>query len=315
MVDSPHPMDTEAPVLDPHETVSITDTAGRVLEGTGVPEEQLVETGLRPEKQPEDKPVSRAQKRITELTSKADKAEAARLATEQKALELANRLAILEAAEAARQTKQPEPEPAQTGRPKPAVSEIGSKYPDYESYVEDLADWKAEQREAKLREEFDARFEQRIEAERASRTQQSQSDTVLSRGRAAYADFDAVLQACPVAFPEGMLKAILSLPQAEHVEYALAKDPELAERIAKIPDGLTLGIELAKLMPGTGRVTPASRPVPVRSSQAPPPIEPVGAGSSTTSPPLADVAESGNYAAYKAARSAHFAAIGGVTRR
>jgi hypothetical protein len=314
VVESPHSVAETA--LDPHETVSIEDGKGRILSGSGVPEDQLAE-GLRVpapalEGQPENDPKpSRTQKRITQLTSKADQAEAARLAAEQKNQELSTRLALLEQRELERSLPAPENPPVSQGRPKPQVAEVGTKYPDYESYVEALADWKAEQREAKLREDFDARFEQRLEAERASRTQKTVMDQVVARGEAAYPDFRAVVGASTVDFPLDMLKAIVSLPHAEHVEYALAKDPDLAQRIAQIPDGLTLGLELAKLMPSGARVTPASQPPGVRISQAPPPVEPVGAGSRTASPSLADLADSGNFAAYKAARAAQM----GGTRR
>jgi hypothetical protein len=76
---------------------------------------------------------------------------------------------------------------------------------------------------------------ERIEAERASRAQSSQADTVLTRGRAAYTDFDAVVNGCQVRFPEAMLRAIVSLPQAEHVEYALATRMEASKDIFMLP--------------------------------------------------------------------------------
>src|SRR5262245_39561207 len=83
---------------------------------------------------------------------KSDTALSQAQATEALNQELRNRLAILEAAEAARQEKtqpQPDQKPAEAlpTRAKPAVTDIGTKYADYESYVEDLADWKTEQRE------------------------------------------------------------------------------------------------------------------------------------------------------------------------
>jgi hypothetical protein len=301
---------------DPHETATVTDSKGRELSGSGVTEADLSE-GLRDapalEGQPDTPKEPRGRQRYAELTKARDEAKAAVLAEKQRNDALASRLALLEAATTkALQPEQPV-EPVPEGRQKPTSAEIGTKYVDYESFVEDLSDWKAEQREIKLREEFNARFEQRIEAERASRAQSSQADTVLTRGRAAYTDFDAKVSACPVVFPEAMLRAIVALPHAEHIEYALASDPALAARIAKIPDGLTLGLELAKLQPSEGRVMPASQPRAVRSSQAPPPFEPVGTGTQTTSPPLADLAASGNYEAYKAQRKAMLAA-GGARR-
>jgi hypothetical protein len=315
VVESPHSV--AETVVDPHETVSVEDTSGRVLSGSGITEDALTE-GLRdaetrfPDQPENPERPPKGRQRYAELTKQRDEAKAAASAEKQRNEDLASRLALLEAATTKALQPQRELEPVvEEGRKKPTSAEIGTKYVDYDAFTEDLADWKAEQREIKLREEFNARFEARIEAERASRAQSSQADTVLTRGRASYPDFDAVVNACPVVFPEAMLRAIVALPQAEHIEYALASNPELAERIAKIPDGLTLGLELAKLQPSGGRVTPASRPSGVRSSQAPPPFEPVGTGTSTTSPPLADLAASGNYLAFKAARDAQRAANGG----
>jgi len=316
VAESPHSV--AETVVDPHETVSVEDTSGRVLSGSGITEEALTE-GLRDAEtrfpdQPETPKEPKGRQRYSELTKQRDEAKAIAAAEKQRNDELASRLALLEAATTKALQPAQEPEPVPQGRKKPTSAEIGTTYVDYDAFTEDLADWKAEQREIKLREEFNARFEARIEAERASRAQSSQADTVLTRGRASYSDFDAVVNACPVVFPEAMLRAIVALPQAEHIEYALASNPELAERIAKIPDGLTLGLELAKLQPSGGRVTPASRPSGVRSSQAPPPFEPVGTGTSTTSPNLADLAASGNIEAYKAARKAQLAARGGAHR-
>lgn len=315
-----------AETIDPHETVTVERPDGRSLSGSGISEESLtavVDRGQSagepaPEAAPpaaEKEPKGRA--RYSKLTAEREAALSQAQAAEALASELKNRLALLEAREAerAQQAQKPDsaPTPPQPTRPKPVVAEIGAKYPDYESFVEDLADWKTEQREVKLKQEFDARFEQRIEAERASVRQREASQSVLDRGRAAYPDFDAVVQSCPVQFPDGMLQSIAKMPNAEYIEYLLGKDPDWAAEVAACPDGLSLGLKLAERVPPAGRVSPASRPAVVRTSQAPPPYEPVAGGSPTSAPPLADLADKGDFEAYKARRASELRAAGGVT--
>jgi len=315
------------PVIDPHETVTVERPDGRSLSGSGVSEASLEAVVEKREPdpspaepaipaEPEKEPKGRA--RYSKLTAEREAALTQAQAAQALADELRTRLALLEGKELERQQGQqaqkPDSPPApEFTRPKPAVAEIGTKYADYESYVEDLADWKVEQREGKLRQEFDARFEQRIEAERASVRQREASQSVLDRGRAAYPDFDAVVSGCSVQFPAGMLENIAKMPNAEHIEYLLGKDPQWAAEVAAQPDGLSLGMKLAERVSPTARAVPASRPVVARTSQAPPPYEPVAGGSSTSAPPLADLADRGDFEAYKARRASELKSAGGVT--
>ena len=314
-------------VIDPLQTVTVEDDKGRSISAAGVTEEALAESlgrdtppesPAQPEQPstPEREPKGRA--RYSKLTAEREAALNQAQAAAAEAQELKNRLAILEAREAERaqqsqKTVEPPAPQQQYTRPKPAVADIGTRYETYEDFTEDLADWKAEQREVKLKQEFDARFEARIEAERASAKQRDASQSTLDRGRAAYPDFDAVVQSCTVQFPSGMLQAIGNMANAEHIEYLLGKDPAWAAEVAACPDGLSLGLKLAERVPPTGRVSPASRPVVARTSQAPPPYEPVAGGSPTSAPPLADLADRGDFEAYKARRASELKSAGGVT--
>ncbi len=188
-------------------------------------------------------------------------------------------------------------------RERPSEDQVGSKYPTYADFVEDLADWKAEQRETKLRQDIASTVSERIEADRARQSLTSHATDIKARGREAYQDFDAVLTASDVMFSPGHQQAILMMPGSEHVQYALGKDRALAERISQVNDPFMLGLELAKLIPSGRAVSPAStRPTAI--PKAPVPYQPVGSGSKTTSPPLEDLAADGNYDAYKARRSA-----------
>ncbi len=191
-------------------------------------------------------------------------------------------------------------------RTKPTEDMVGSKYQTYSDFVEDLADWKAEQREVKLRADLDAQSTQRIEADRASRTRMDfVNTTVFPAGRAAYPDFDAVLSSNTTMTPGIVHEAILKLPNPEHALYVLAKDQaKLDSIIALATDPLKLGIAIAQLMPRESVASPASTAPVVRTTNAPAPIQPVGAGTRTTSPTIEELAQKGDYEAYKAARKA-----------
>ena len=313
---------------------SVTD-GDRVLSGVGVSSEQLEKTMERHAPDgpaaPRDEPasqqpppngkVSRGQHRFSELTSQRDKAL-------NKALEVARERDDLRAKlEAASRPAPPPvamPDPVAPPRPaasevqtrtKPSENEVGSKYETYADFIEDLADWKAEQRLAA--QNFDAKIRQSIEADRASRTRDEHSLKSIERGRSRYADFDTVLKAATHFqsndWPTYMGEAIDALEQPEHIYYQLAKDPALAHRL-KGMSPVQFGMELSKLMPASAVVPPASTGS-AGTVTPPPPFQPVGAGSKTTAPPLADLPKKGydfDASGYRERRSAE---LGRVTRR
>lgn len=195
---------------------------------------------------------------------------------------------------------------AQPTRPKPTEAGIGTKYAEYADFVEDLADWKAEQREAKLIADLEARSTQRIEADRASRTLADHvKDVIFPAGRAHYTDFDATIAASSKSVPYAVQAAVFKLAHPEHLIYALAKDETKIDGLAALmADPIALGIAVAQLMPRESVASPASTAPVVRSTNVPAPIQPVGAGTRTTKPTLQELAASGDYDAYKAARAA-----------
>lgn len=202
-----------------------------------------------------------------------------RLKAEARAAELEQQL------NEARKPKAPEPvkdaQPAAETRKKPSADEIGTKYPSYEDYVEDLADWKLEQRLAK--DDLDAKIEARFQARLQQQQQKEHVTGISERGRAAYPDFQEAIDASDVWFSPMHQRAILDTPGSEHIQYALAKDPHLARRIAAIDNPVTLGLEFARLLPST---TAAARPdsaSSARPSTAKPPINRVG-GTASAAP-------------------------------
>lgn len=181
-----------------------------------------------------------------------------------------------------------------------AAQNPGKDYGDYEDALQAHILAQAETRiEAKIRE--------RLEADQATRGFQEHVTQVVQRGRETYSDFETVIASGPgasVVYPQPVLEAIALVPHAEHVQYLLAGNRDLAEAVAQISDPFTLGMVLAQLAPPSGeRVasSPASTRRPV-TSQAPAPYQPVGSGSKTTSPSLDDLANAGDFYAYQASR-------------
>ena len=255
--------------------------------------------------EPATKPL-RGQARYNALTREKEDEKRRADAAEARAKELEAKLAAAgepKPVVPAREEPKPPVAAAPTVRAKPTEAEVGTKYPTYADYIEDLADWKAEQRITteraalikELSESFDARSTARIEAERATRSRGDRASEAMTRGRTVYSDFDAVLETVnDILLPPAYQDAILSVPHAEHVMYALAKDRAQLESFLKIQNGVELGLTLAKYIPSAAVASPASTAPVVRSTNAPPPVQPVGASARTTSVSSAELADHGD---------------------
>ena len=284
---------SESVAVDPNVQVS-HEVDGRILTGVGVSQDNLAETMDRhtpdieapaetpapASQQPEPVKQTRGQRRFDELTREREEARQEAADAKRERDELRARLSA-----PAERAPEPEPpsrpvaasQPAAT-RTKPTEDEIGVKYQSYGDFVEDLADWKTEQRLAAL--DLDTRFRQSIEADRASRSHADLVQTVWSRGREAYQDFDAVINAPHMTannWPPEKVTAIAKLQAPEQIQYVLGKDPQLAERL-RVADPVTFGMELAQLLAPQGAARPASTPAVV----VPAPYSPVGSGSRTS---------------------------------
>jgi hypothetical protein len=326
---------------------------GRIFSGVGVSEESLQETvDARNEPAektsetatpaaaaPADKP-KRGQKRIDELTFQREEAQRERDAEKARADELAAKLdAALQAQQAiapappapqapspssvAATSPQPSvpaaPAPAFSiaNRPMPTIEQIGTKYQSYEDFNADVAQWKTEQTLLQLGItgpiDLDARIRQSLEADRASRTAVDAWPDLLSRGKAAYPDFEARMQASPGDYPVAMQQwLILNRPDAEHLFYRLATDRQWAQQVnamwARDPGGFQVAFSAApSSATPAGRAPTASQSAPVMSVP-PPPMQPVGSGSKTTAKSLQDLAATGgedyDTSGYREARAA-----------
>jgi len=232
-----------------------------------------------------------AQERIDEAIGKQKEADRRAEAAEARYRELEQRMS-------AKPTESVKAEPAKAvepTRPKPTEEEVGTKYQSYADFVEDLADWKVEQREAKtnLKQVIDATVAERIEADRASRSFMDTATAMVERGRKVFADFDAVKQNGPgsqVNLGPEKNAAILRLPNSERVIYEACKSAEVANELLAITDPIEFGMRLARFSTEepAAKAAPASPKVPM--TNAAPPVQPVGTSSRTTQPSLEELA-------------------------
>ena len=304
--------------------VTHTDEKGRTLSGMGADVEQLAKTMERHEppekKEPEAtppvteppaepaQPVSRGRQRFSDLTRERDEAKAAADAAKAERETLAReRDELRQRLEAAARTPEPPKEPEKKEptytRPKPTEDEIGTKYQTYADFAYDVATWVVEQREAAAPQGIEQQIREVLARERQRDQFQSAIQTSQDRGRKAYADFDSLLNSPVGSIPLAQDKDeavqrvafIAAHPQSEHIQYAILKNPALAEQI-RDSDAFTFGVMIAGLVP---KEPPKSTWTP-----PPPPHPTVGASTPTTSTPSSEAAKKGNFDEYRNKRAA-----------
>jgi hypothetical protein len=274
--------------------------ADRFVVGEGAP--ARVQQGSQPEAKQ-----TRGQARFSELTKEREVAKQAAKEANDRAVALESRLKAIE--ERTAPAGKPESPPAASApvsvssgtRPKPSEDEIGTTYKTYGDYVEDLTDWKSEQRDRKAADE--RAQSSRVEkwtAERANAT-------------ALYPDFDTVLKTGPGADVDlspdpatavARVQMLMEIPGGAHVVYKLAKDAAEATRLAALDDR-AFGFAVARLLPPESNGAQPASPQTQRATKAPPPYQPVQAGGKTTATTAAEIAaKGGNYDEYRAKRAA-----------
>jgi hypothetical protein len=294
------------------ETVSV-EQDGRVLTGVGADRADLeqvmerhapAEEPAKPESvtteiaQPVEAKKPRGQSRFDQLTGEREAAKREADAAKAEAADLRMKLEAAQKTREAAPAAIPAPEAARAAVPaptraKPTEAEVGTKYQTYGDFVDDLTDWKSEQRAQTT--DIDAQIRRSIEADRASRSREDRLVNARTRALTVYPDFDAVMSSPHMNANNWSLEkiaAIEALAEMEHVHYALGKDPSLAEKLRVEPNLAVFGMELAKLIPAAAVASPAST-AHAGTSMAPPPFQPVGSGSKTTVPPSAELASKG----------------------
>ncbi len=300
-----------APPIDADQPVSI-DIGDHTLTGVGETEESLREGLDLPPQQPE-KP-KRGQKRFDQLAYEREEAKREADAARKEAAELK---AQLEALRKPAQT--PSAPPAPTAQPvqepaRPVAAPEKFTFPTFEQWSaanpqaaaasdaweqwsdaksDARTDWKLKSGQYVSQAEIDARIRQSIEADRASRTFVEQVHASRESARKVHPDFDAVLTSVnDIQFPADTLRLIAEIPNSGLLQYRLAKNRPLAEKIAGMRDLGRVGFELAQLMADPAVASSASTADPV-VHVPPPPMQPVGSGSKTTVLTAVDLAERG----------------------
>jgi hypothetical protein len=303
------------PTAPPDPSAVVThEQDGRVLSGVGVTVDQLAETmdrhappdpappapappappvasaaGVETPATPDPtaQPQTRGRARFSELAAQRDSERQKREAAERERDELKARLAQQPSAPAERREPERAPEPPPPTRPEPSEDEIGGKYPTYAAFTKDQALWVWEQQQQAMRSEI----QRGIEQDHVARRFYEHRESTWQKGRAAYPDFDRLLQEGPggqVQMPMERIHAIYASPASEHLQYVIMKDAQLAHYLAQLSP-IGFGVALAQLTAqhsgnGHGNGT-APPPLP------PAPYAPVGSGSKTTVPPATELAK------------------------
>lgn len=219
-------------------------------------EEVKTDEGTQPEEKLADKTFTQAeldeivQKRINKLERKMEK----------QRIESETRAKVM-------QEVASKPEPAAD---KPKVED----YTDYADFIEDLTDWKTDQ---KIKASRDSEVQ-----EKAKQSQQSEQDRrterqheLLEMGERKYDDFEEVVKSDKVNYSQAAYLSILESDISADIVYHLAKHQEEAKRIADLP-AYAQAKEIGKL---EDRLLAKQ---PVKASNAPKPIEPIGSGTAST---------------------------------
>jgi hypothetical protein len=226
---------------------------------------------------------SGVQKRIDTLTR--------RLYEQQDELDALKRARPEATGQRPQQTQQPRPRP--TPQDKRADGKT-PRYASYEQYVEDLAEWKAEQ---KLLQNRQAELNQ-AEQERTQEVFHTYNEAAKT-ARVKYEDFEEVVGRRDVHIPQAAQVAIIEAGDAgPEIAYYLGKHPEVcAELVEMSPMRAVARIgsieaELAAARPSRSSQSmssPSSSSRTVSSKSKPAPITPVGGSSSKSAVPLGEL--------------------------
>lgn len=172
---------------------------------------------------------------------------------------------------AMRNTQQQPQKQEQPAQPQEAPKPKEDDFQDYSTYLEALADWKADQKIQSHFSEYQRRQQeqeqQRTEAQRQQAFQQKAQEFAKEKP-----DFQAVVSNPSVPINEPMKDAILESDMGPQIAYHLGQHPDKAAQIA--------GMSAYGAAREIGRLeAQLSVPEKPKVSQAPDPVEPVGGGS------------------------------------
>jgi hypothetical protein len=199
-----------------------------------------------------------------------DKLTAQREAESRKATEAVQRAARLEAllarhlerGQTATQAPGTRSAPEAPTRPRPTMESCDF---DQDRYIEEVADWKIEQREHKTKVTTE-RTTQQQQAERVQQDFEGRRLKMVGSGREKYPDFEDVAFSVPVSDVLGAI--VLSSENPADIAYHLGKNREVFEQINRL-DPISQAIAV-------GRLQAQISSTPPRTAVNPPPIKTVG---------------------------------------
>jgi hypothetical protein len=206
-------------------------------------------------------------------------------------------------------TTEPKEKTAERTKPTPTdKDEKGeAKYKSYEDYLEDLTDWKAEQRIIQYDKE---------RTEKAAKAQVEQQQTAVSRqwaeqvdaARTKHADFDTVALNKDLPIPPGsaieqFVLANLESGLGAEMLYHLGQNPEEVKAINAMTP-VEAARRLVLLEAELTEPDEPSTPAPKRVSDAPPPVREAGNRHATNYDPADEALAEGDFEKYRKAQNA-----------
>jgi hypothetical protein len=284
--------DEPEPAATPAESPEAAKPAAKTAAEPGSAE--ITELDEEPEEETEQpKKKGGFQKRIDKLVREKNTLEA-------RLTELERSLADKAGKPSGEDAKPPEPKPGEKAKPTP------DGYQTYEEYVEDLTDWKVEQRETARQAEDERRAAEEAETELAKGFK-----TRIADAEKKYGDFKEVAAAEDLMLSPAMQQVIRESPAGLDVAYYLGQHREEADAIFEMTpldairalgriEGKIEAAEQAKTKaPETKPAAPAAKP-----SNAPKPIAPVSGTKAGGQPSINDETLASDYNAWEKVRKA-----------
>ena len=126
----------------------------------------------------------------------------------------------------ARANEQPAKAPQQEAEKKPSAADFS----DYDTYVEALAEWKAEQKVSEALERRQQSSEQAKKAAEAREVAKAWTER-QNAARSVFSDYDAVVGSADVTITPAVSDILLTSDKGPEVAYYLAKNPTVVERL------------------------------------------------------------------------------------
>ena len=167
------------------------------------------------------------------------------------------------------------------------VKPTPDQFTDTAEYLEALADFKAGEKVDKRLSEHEKQLSEKQKADATARTIADR----VQKARSAIPDFDAVLSKSDVSLADHVLDAMNDSEQSAEIAYHFAKNPELADRLNRLPKRavdreigrLEDKLSAAKTVESED-VKEDPAPVRAKTSAAPPPAKPISSGRTTSVP-------------------------------